>query len=70
VMAEIVAARRGAALGDPRPLPAPAEGRVSIGLTAWSCGPVRAPGSPCPRATIAASPPWCGRRRTAMVRIP
>lgn len=34
VMAEIVAARRGAALGDPRPLPAPAEGRVSIGLTA------------------------------------
>jgi xanthine dehydrogenase accessory factor len=34
VMAEIVAARRGAALGAPRPLPAPAEGRVSIGISA------------------------------------
>lgn len=34
VMAEIVAARRGASLGRPRPLPAPAEGRVSIGLSA------------------------------------
>lgn len=34
VMAEIVAARRGAALGQVRPLPAPAEGRVSIGIPA------------------------------------
>jgi xanthine dehydrogenase accessory factor len=34
VMAEIVAARRGAALGDPRPLPAPSEGRISIGISA------------------------------------
>jgi len=34
VMAEIVAARRGATLGAPRPLPAPAEGRVSIGISA------------------------------------
>jgi xanthine dehydrogenase accessory factor len=34
VMAEIVAARRGAALGQPRPLPAPAEGRISIGISA------------------------------------
>jgi len=34
VMAEIVAARRGAALGEVRPLPAPAEGRVSIGIPA------------------------------------
>jgi xanthine dehydrogenase accessory factor len=34
VMAEIVAARRGAALGEPRPLPAPAEPRVSIGVGA------------------------------------
>ncbi len=34
VMAEIVAARRGAALGAPRPHPAPTEGRVSIGLSA------------------------------------
>ncbi len=34
VMAEIVAARRGAALGQPRPLPALAEGRISIGVSA------------------------------------
>jgi len=34
VMAEIVAARRGAALGQPRPLPAPQEGRISIGISA------------------------------------
>jgi xanthine dehydrogenase accessory factor len=34
VMSEIVAARRGAALGAPRPLPAPSEGRVSIGISA------------------------------------
>lgn len=34
VMAEIVAARRGAALGEPRPLPAPQDGRVSIGISA------------------------------------
>lgn len=34
VMAEIVAARRGAALGAPRPLPAPSEGRISIGISA------------------------------------
>jgi xanthine dehydrogenase accessory factor len=34
VMAELVAARRGAALGQPRPLPAPTEGRVSIGISA------------------------------------
>ena len=34
VIAEIVAARRGAALGAPRPLPAPAEPRVSIGISA------------------------------------
>jgi xanthine dehydrogenase accessory factor len=36
IMAEIVAARRGAALGAPRPQPAaaPAEGRVSIGIGA------------------------------------
>jgi xanthine dehydrogenase accessory factor len=34
VMAEIVAARRGAALGQPRPHPVPSEGRVSIGISA------------------------------------
>ena len=34
VMAEIVAARRGAALGQPRPVPAAAEPRVSIGISA------------------------------------
>lgn len=34
VMAEIVAARRGATLGQPRPRPASAEPRVSIGITA------------------------------------
>ena len=34
VMAEIVAARRGAALGRPRPLPAAPDGRISIGITA------------------------------------
>ncbi|WP_198377334.1 XdhC family protein [Neoroseomonas rubea] len=34
VMAEIVAARRGAALGQPRPIPAPEQGRVSIGIGA------------------------------------
>jgi len=34
VMAEIVAARRGAALGEPRPQPAPEQPRVSIGISA------------------------------------